>query len=91
MTPSNTPDKRRWTIDKSIPLSVIFLVAGQALAGALFVMDLKKDVEVLKVNDVEHARRMAQIENVNGTAVEVLRSDIREVSRKVDQVLLRAK
>lgn len=71
-------DERRrqaWHLDKRVPIAIFFLLAGQGLALVYWAGKLSKTVEQTAQQNVELAKRVAEIEErerLNGKLVERL-------------------
>lgn len=81
--------KESWHLDKKVPISLILVLLMQGVAGLWFIADIKKDVELLKAAQTEQAKRDERQDKASADALTLLRSDIKDVSQKVDRLIER--
>jgi hypothetical protein len=95
--PYEGPDRRskptlgdHWHLDKKVPITLIFAMLTQFGMGLWAVADMRKDIEVLKMQTSEQRER-DKTQDVRLTEViGQLRSDLKEVSSKLDRLVERA-
>lgn len=89
-----------WHLDRKVPISIIIVIILQCVAGLWAIADIKKDVELLKDARVEQRERdMRQdklgsdaldlVRKTSAESIELVRNDIKEVSRKLDRLFER--
>lgn len=81
--------KESWHLDKKVPISLIVVLLMQGAAGLWAIADIKKDVELLKAAQVEQAKRDERQDKASTEAFSLLRTDIRELTQKVDRLIER--
>lgn len=84
-------DENRWHLDKKVPISLMLVLLMQGVAGVWAVADIKKDVELLKAAMIEQRYRDERQDKTTAEAVMQVRSDIKEVSQKLDRLIERGK
>lgn len=84
-------DENRWHLDKKVPISLMLVLLMQGVAGVWAVADIKKDVELLKAAMIEQRNRDERQDKTTAEAVMQVRSDIKEVSQKLDRLIERGK
>lgn len=80
-------EAEHWTLDKKVPISIIVALLTQASLGLWAVADIKKDVEILKTQIVVQRERDERQDRQSTDAVSLVRSDIKEVSSKLDRLI----
>ena len=86
-----TPEPQGWHLDKKVPITLIFVLLMQGVAGILAVTEIKKDVELLKADNVSlHAAHTRQIQDAKEDRG-VIRETLQEITRKVDRLIERGK
>lgn len=83
------PTDNHWHLDKKVPISIILVIVMQGIAGLWVVADIKKDVEILKAAMLEQRNRDERQDKSTTDAVSLVRSDVQEVSRKIDRLIER--
>jgi hypothetical protein len=80
-------DDNNWHLDKKVPISLIVAVLAQAGMGIWAIADIKKDVEVLKMQVLtQHDRDERQ----DKSAAEIflqLRSQLERMDAKLDRLV----
>ncbi len=90
------PDRRMlepigWHLDKKVPITLIFVLLMQGVAGILAVAEIKKDVELLKADNISlHTADTRQIQDAKDDRG-VIRETLQEITRKVDRLIERVK
>lgn len=84
-------DENRWHLDKKVPISLMLVLLMQGVAGVWAVADIKKDVELLKAAMIEQRNRDERQDKTTTDAVLQVRSDIKELSQKLDRLIERGK
>ncbi len=84
-------DENRWHLDKKVPISLMLVLLMQGVAGVWAVADIKKDVELLKAAMIEQRYRDERQDKTTAEAVMQVRSDIKELSQKLDRLIERGK
>jgi hypothetical protein len=46
-----------WHLDKKVPVSIILVLVVYGISGLIFISDIKRDVEILKVQQVAQDKR----------------------------------
>jgi len=85
-----TQQDNRWHLDKKVPVGIILVLLFQGVAGIWAVADIKKDVEVLKDARAEQKEKDKAQDKATAEAVALVRSDIKEVSGKLDRLIERS-
>lgn len=89
-----------WHLDKKVPISIILTLLIYGISGLWFVADIKRDVEVLKAQQIlQHAREaeaMAQQRDRDerqdrsvSEALAQVRDAVREGNAKLDRLIER--
>jgi hypothetical protein len=86
---SDPQQDNRWHLDKKVPVGIILVLLFQGAAGIWAIADIKKDVELLKDARVEQRERDKAQDKATTDAVNLLRSDIKDVSGKLDRLIER--
>lgn len=90
-----TQDREGWHLDRKVPISIIALILMQGAAGLWAVADIKKDVEVLKVQAVQgQAQQHDRDDRQDKQATEALgqvRAQLERVESKLDRLIERQK
>ena len=86
----DTDDEARWHLDKRVPISIICVLVGQMTLGIWFASKLDSRVGALEeAKTVQHERDDKQ-DRSTADAISALRTDIRDVSAKLDRLIERA-
>ena len=83
------PQDNRWHLDKKVPVGIILVLLFQGAAGIWAIADIKKDVELLKDARVEQRDRDSRQDKATAEAVNLVRSDIKALSEKLDRLIER--
>lgn len=82
-----TQEPERWHLDKKVPLSLIFAMLVQAAIVIWAIADIKKDVEVLKMQvSTQHERDDKQDRQMS-EALTLLRNQLDRLDAKMDRLL----
>ena len=81
------PDNQHWHLDRKVPVTIIVVLVMQGIAGLWVIADIKKDVEILKAAQWAQRERDARQDHQVGEALQLVRSDIKELAQKLDRVL----
>lgn len=80
-----------WHLDKKVPITLILVLLMQGVAGIWAVAEIKKDVELLKADNlVLHAAdTRLSVDAKEDRAI--IREQLHEITRKVDRLIERVK
>lgn len=78
-----------WHLDKKVPLSLIFAMLVQAGFVIVALADLKKDVEVLKVQAASQSQRDTRQDSDMREAMNLLRDSLNVLNIKLDRLIER--
>jgi hypothetical protein len=78
-----------WHLDKKVPLSLIFAMAVQAGAVIWAIADIKKDVEVLKVQVSTQGVRDTKQDQDMRDYLNMMRDQFTMLSAKLDRLIER--
>ena len=81
--------KQGWHLDKKVPLSLIFAMLVQAGFVIVALADLKKDVEVLKVQAASQSQRDTRQDSDMREAMNLLRDSLNVLNIKLDRLIER--
>lgn len=84
---NNVPEK--WHLDKRVPVSIIVVLLMQGAGGLWVIADMRKDIDVLKVQMIDSRDREKTRDAQLESTVRQLRGDMLEVSRKLDRLIER--
>ena len=87
--PSDQGLSSGWKLDKTIPITLIFILAMQLLAGVAIVADLKKDVEILTAQVVLQRERDQRQDVIMAAADVMLRTQLDRIDSKLDRMFER--
>lgn len=82
-------DENRWHLDKKVPISIIFMLVMQGIAGLWVIADIKKDVELLKAAMTAQYQRDERQDRTTAESINLVRQDIKEVNHKLDRLIER--
>ena len=85
------PAEQGWHLDKKVPLSLIFAMLVQAAMVIAAIMDIKKDVEVLKSQVTTQSARDTRQDADMRDAMALLRETLGAVNQKLDRLIERAR
>ena len=81
----------QWHLDKKVPLSLIFAMLVQAAMVIWAIADIKKDVEVLKVQSIsQHDRDERQDKNA-AESYALIRQQLEKIDSKLDRLFERGR
>ena len=84
----SVPDTR-WHLDKRVPVSIILVLVFQGVAGLWVFAEMRKDIDVLKMQMVETRDRERSRDMQEAESMQQIRGDIIEVNRKLDRLIER--
>ena len=82
-----TNDDDAWHLDKKVPISLIVAVLVQAAMGILAIADIKKDVELLKVESIRQHERDERQDKSTAEAMLQLRTQLDRIDAKLDRLV----
>ena len=94
--PEEIVDRRRstqtiidggWHLDKKVPLSLIFAMLIQVGMVVVAISDIKKDVEVLKAQNVAQRERDDQQDKAQARQLVVVTSWLERMDGKLDRLI----
>lgn len=94
--PTSQPIERRaaqpkeadqWHLDKKVPLSLIFAMLVQAGMVIWAIADIKKDVEILKVQSTSQRDRDAMQDKTTSEALQLLHVQLDKIDAKLDRII----
>lgn len=85
------PEEQGWHLDKKVPLSLIFAMLVQAGGVVWAIANIKKDVEVLKMQTTseflgQHERDRRQDDQA-AAALSLIRAQLERMENKMDRVI----
>ena len=78
-----------WHLDKKVPLTLIFAMMVQAAMVVWAIADIKKDVEVLKMQSAAQAARDTRQDDEMHEAMRLLREQFMSMNAKLDRLIER--
>ncbi len=78
-----------WRLDHTIPISLVVLVLSQCAAGVWLFVDVKKDVEILKVSVANQTAIDARQDARTAAADAEARDALGRIDAKLDRIILR--
>ena len=89
MTRYTGPEKRQdsWHLDKKVPISIILLLFTQGVSGLWVIADIKKDVEILKVQSKTQNERDDRQDRAAQEAYQLLRGQLEKMDQKLDRLV----
>lgn len=91
MTRYSVPEKRNqdnnWHLDKKVPISIILLLFTQGVSGLWVIADIKKDVEILKVQSKTQNDRDDRQDRSAQEAYQLLRGQLEKMDLKLDRLV----
>ena len=84
----SVPDTR-WHLDKRVPVSIILVLIFQGVAGLWVFAEMRKDIDVLKMQMMETRDREKSRDMQEAESMQQIRGDILEVNRKLDRLIER--
>lgn len=79
----------RWHLDKKVPISIIVVLVMQAASGLWLLADMRRDIDVLKVQFVQQRDRDKQQDEQFQQAMQLVRTEMRAISDKLDRLIER--
>lgn len=79
----------RWHLDKKVPISIIVVLVMQAASGLWLLADMRRDIDVLKVQFVQQRDRDKQQDEQFQQAMHLVRTEMRAISDKLDRLIER--
>jgi hypothetical protein len=76
-----------WHLDKKVPLSLIFAMLVQAVMVIVAVQDIKKDVEVLKMQALSQHERDERQDKAATDSYTLIRSQLEKIDAKLDRLV----
>lgn len=83
------PVEQGWHLDKKVPLSLIFAMLVQAAMVIAAIVEIKKDVEVLKSQVASQSARDNRQDVDMKEAMALLRETLAAVNQKLDRLIER--
>lgn len=83
------PTTAAWRLDRTIPLSLVLLVLSQCAAGIWLFVDVKKDVEILKISVANQTAIDARQDARTAAADAEAREALVRIDAKLDRIILR--
>jgi hypothetical protein len=84
------PISSTWRLDRTIPISLVVLVLSQCAAGVWLFVDVKKDVEILKVAVANQTAIDARQDARTASADAEARETLVRIDAKLDRIILRS-
>lgn len=81
------PPPKQWHLDKSVPISLIVTLLMYGVAGLWAFADVKKDVEVLKIQTVQQRDRDERQDKVSSEALALVRNQLERMESKIDRLV----
>ena len=85
------PDSQGWHLDKKVPLSLIFAMIIQVIVVTMFFADIKKDVELLKADNITLHKADEVAGNVLRETVAAMNSQLSRIDMKLDRLIERGR
>lgn len=85
------PVEQGWHLDKKVPLSLIFAMLVQAGMVIVAIMDIQRDVEVLKSQVLAQVARDARQDSDVKEAMALLREALATLNAKIDRLIERSR
>jgi hypothetical protein len=84
---SDQTEDNQWHLDKKVPISLIVAVLVQAAMGIWAIADIKKDVEVLKVQAISQHERDDRQDKSTADVFLQLRTQLERMDAKLDRLV----
>lgn len=84
-----TPAPQGWHLDKKVPLSLIFAMLLQCAMVLWAIADIKKDVELLKADNITLHKASESSGNQLRDAVSIFNSQLTRIDSKLDRLIER--
>ena len=81
------PDPDKWHLDKKVPITLIIALLSYGVAGLWAFAETKKDIEILKVNNIEQRDRDRRQDDQTTAGLAIVRSQLERMESKMDRVL----
>ena len=81
------PEDNRWHLDKKVPISIIAALFIQFLGGVWFMSKLESRIVALEAAKASQEKVDEAQDRRANDAVGLVRSDIQELSRKLDRMM----
>jgi Tfp pilus assembly protein PilO len=78
-----------WHLDKRVPVSIIVTLLIYGFSGLFFIADIKKDVEILKVQQQTQSSVDDRQDRMVADALHQLRESVKEGNAKLDRLIER--
>ena len=85
------PDSQGWHLDKKVPLSLILAMVIQVVVVTMFFADIKKDVELLKADNITLHKADEVASNVLRETVAAMNSQLSRIDMKLDRLIERSR
>jgi hypothetical protein len=79
----------RWHLDKKVPISIIVVLVMQAASGLWLLADMRRDIDVLKVQYAQQRDRDEKQDEQFAQAMTLVRTEMRSISDKLDRLIER--
>lgn len=76
-----------WHLDKKVPISIILALLMQGVVGLWFIADIKKDVEILKTQQMVQRDRDDRQDRTAGESMTLVRQQLERVEAKLDRLI----
>lgn len=83
-----TQENDHWQMDRKVPISILLTIAAQGIAGVWYIADIKKDVEILKMQSHVQLGRDEQQDKATMQHIEAVTSWLERVDGKLDRLLI---
>lgn len=80
-------DNNSWHLDKKVPISLIAALLMQFAMGIWAIADIKKDVEILKVEASRQHDRDDRQDKTTADALLQLREQLKHIDAKLDRLI----
>lgn len=80
-----------WHLDKKVPITLILVLLMQGVAGILAVAEIKKDVELLKADNIALHTADTRVVQEAKEDRQIMRESLSDLNRKVDRLIERSK
>ena len=81
------PTEQGWHLDKKVPLSLIFAMIIQVIVVTMFFADIKRDVELLKADNVTLHKADEVAGNTLRDSVATFNSQLSRIDMKIDRLI----
>ena len=85
------PDSQGWHLDKKVPLSLIFAMIIQVIVVTMFFADIKKDVELLKADNITLHKADEVAGNVLRETAAAMNAQLSRIDMKLDRLIERSR